>query len=143
MAHAPTPGVSDRAEAATAAKRIVVVRLVRTDQTYRLAAANLPVDQRAVVLKQVGVSYDTILTSGDGLLTTAVFVWLARRAGGERSLSWQQFQRQWPDDIVEDDLDCWAEDPQGRRLDEDGNLADVLISEDEAAELEEGADPQS
>jgi hypothetical protein len=132
MAHAPTPGVSARNDAATSAKRIVVVRMVRTDDTYRIAAANLPLEQRPVVLKQVGVSYDTILRSEDGMLSTAVFVWLSRRLNGERSLSWAQFQRSWPEDLEEGDIELWAEDLQGRKLGDDG---EVIVDEDTAVDV--------
>lgn len=141
MGLAPTPGVSRRADAASAAQRIIVVRMVRTDETYRLAPNNLPLDQRSTVLKQVGVSFDVIMTSSDGMLSTAMVVWLARRMNGERSLSWAQFQRTWPDDLVEADLDCWAEDPQGRRLDEDGLIVDGPVEVDPFAEPVEDPEP--
>jgi hypothetical protein len=141
VAHAPTPGVSTRANAAAAAQRIVVVRLVRTDETFRLAANNVPLDQRAVVLKQVGVSFDAVMQSGDGMLMTAVTVFLSRRMNGEASLSWAQFQRQWPDDLTEADIDAWAEDTQGRRLNEDGLVPEVDAIERD--EIPEATDPQS
>lgn len=130
---APTPGVSRRTDAASGVKRILVVHMVRTDETFRLAANNVPLEQRTVVLKQVGVSFDEIMRSGDGQLTTAVVVWVARRLAGERSLSWAQFLRAWPTDLEVDDAEAWIEDPQGRRLDEDGN---VIVDPDAEVDAE-------
>jgi hypothetical protein len=145
MATAPTPGAvrqdNEAAESAAATKRILVIALLRTGETYKLATANLPLEQRAAVLKQVGISYNSILTSGDDLLITAVAVWLSRRLGGEASLSWPQFQRQWPD-LGPGDVDCWAENPQGQRIDIDGKI--ISAPDDDADEAtDEVDDPQS
>lgn len=139
MAHALPPGTARRneeaAQAAAAVKRITVVQ-VRGADTYRLAAQNLPLDQRAAVLRQVGLSFDAIIASGDSILSYAVIVWLARRSHGERGLSWAQFQRQWPDDLDEGELDIWAENSAGQRIDEFGDV--VAEPEPETYEPETG-----
>lgn len=148
MANALEPGSARRAEEsagrAATAKRITVVHLLREDATYRLAAANLELDQRAVVLRQVGVSFDQIVASQDVTLFVAVVVWLARRLDGERSLSWAQFQRHWPDDLGGDDVDLWAENTAGQRLDDDGNVIPEAYNESALDVAEVGAgDPES
>jgi hypothetical protein len=148
MAKALEPGTARRADEAARdaarVKRITCVHLFREDAVYRLPAANLSLDQRAVVLKQVGLSLDQIIAAGDVTLFVAVAVWLARRLDGERSLSWAQFQRHWPDDLTEDDVDLWAENTSGQRLDDDGNV--IAEPDDEAvldvAEVGAG-DPES
>lgn len=152
MAKAVPPSTIRRtAEAdrtAAAVKRITVVHLVSEDETYRLAAQNLPIDQRAVVLRQIGVSFDALMASGDEVLACAAIVWLARRTHGEPSLSWAQFLRQWPDDLRPGDIDLWAENPQGQRIDPEGNVipehdltvADALDVGEVDADVEDAGD---
>lgn len=148
MARALEPGTARRADEAAkesaAVRRVTVVRLVREDKVYRLAAANLPLDQRTAVLRQVGVAFDAVVASGDVMLAVAVMVWMARRNSGERSLSWAQFQRHWPDDLTDDDIDLWAENVQGQRIDEDGNVIPDPDAAFDVVEVDErDLDPQS
>lgn len=68
----------------------------------------------------------------------AVLVWVARRLRGEPMLTWPRFQRDWPDEITEGDIEVWAEDPAGHRIDEDG-----LVIEEEAAAEPDAAEPDT
>jgi protein gp37 len=138
LATAPTPGVGRRAETATAAKRVLVIKLAWSDQAYRIAVNNVPLDHRMAVRKATGISLTAFIGGEDAidLDSIAVLVWVARRVGGEPGLSWQQFQRTWPDEVSEGDIEVWAEDVAGNKLDEDGNV----IDDTEPAEVD---DPES
>lgn len=144
MATAPTPGVGRLDATAKAAKRILVIQLA-WGGTYRIAVNNVPLDHRMAVRKATGISLTAFIGGEDAidLDSIAVLVWVARRVGGEPGLSWKQFQRTWPDQIDEGDIEVWAEDPAGNKLDEDG----AVITDDEGGEGEsepvEVDDPES
>lgn len=151
MAHAPTPGVSRRAEEVNTAKRILVIKLGWTGETYRLAVNNVPLDHRMAVRKATGMSLTAFIGGEDSIDvdSIAVLAWVARRMNGNASLSWRQFQRDWPEEIGEGDIDVWAEDPTGQRVDEEGRAIDeegnaLPPSYDVAdSDTEELDDPQS
>jgi hypothetical protein len=138
VATAPTPGVGRRADTAAAAKRVLVIKLTWTGTTHRIAVNNVPLDHRMAVRKATNMPLTAFIGGEDAIDidSIAVLVWVSRRVGGEGSLSWQQFKRDWPDEIGEDDIEVWAEDPSGNKVDEDGN-----VIEDE--ELSEVDDPES
>jgi hypothetical protein len=138
VATAPTPGVGRRADTAAAAKRVLVIKLVWTGTTHRLAVNNVPLDHRMAVRKATNMPLTAFIGGEDAIDidSIAVLVWVSRRVGGEGSLSWQQFKRDWPDEIGEDDIEVWAEDPSGNKVDEDGNV----IEDEEPSEVD---DPES
>lgn len=163
MARAPTPGVSARSEAADVARRILAIKLAWSDETYRIAVNNVPLDHRMAVRKQTGLAL-AAYTGGDNSIdvdSIAVLVWVCRRLNGQPSLSWAQFARSWPAVVEPGSIEVWPEDTQGRRIDEEGNLidedgnplADVLEVgevgdhpigvEEPGGEVEEPDDPQS
>lgn len=105
MAKAPRPGVSKRADEIDAAKTITRIRL--RDDTWDVALGNLPMRVKNRVRKQC-----------DGLPITAfwgspevidedsfkVLVWVARVTNGEDSLTLQEVDESWPDDLTVDDI---------------------------------------
>lgn len=145
MATAPTPGVGRRADAAAAAKRVLVLKLAWTGETYRLAVNNVPLDHRMAVRRATGLSLTAFIGGEDAIDvdSIAVLVWVARRVRGEASLGWKQFQRTWPDQIDEGDIEVWAEDPQGRKVDEDGNVVTDDVADDDDQDVEGVDDPES
>lgn len=156
LVHAPTPGVGHRAEAATAAKRIAVITLGWTGETYRIAVNNVPLEHRMAVRKQTGMAFNQYVGGPDSIDvdSIAVLVWVARRMQGEASLSWAQFARTWPPEPEPGSIDVWIEDTQGRKVDEDNKVIDDTPALDVAEvgdfavsepddDVEECDDPQS
>jgi hypothetical protein len=147
MAQALEPGTARRVEEASAAadavKRVLVIKLAWSDETHRIAVNNVPVDHRLAVRKATGLPL-TAFIGGESAIdvdSIAVLVWVSRRLHGSPSLSWKQFERTWPDTIDEGDIEVWAEDAVGHRIDEDGNA--VPDPYDPAAESAEPDDPES
>lgn len=124
LAKAARPGASRRAEEADASTRVLVIHLTCTDpeETHRIAVGNVPLEQRLAVRKATGMPFGQFVGGPDSIDvdSIAVMVWLAKRLNGFPQLAWQSFQRSWPDEIGEGDIEVWAEDTQGRRLDDDG-----------------------
>jgi hypothetical protein len=145
LATAPTPGLGRRAEMSAAAKRILVIKLSWSGDTYRLAVNNVPLDHRMAVRKATGLSLTAFIGGEDAidLDSIAVLVWVARRVAGEASLSWRQFQRTWPAEIAEGDIEVWAEDPSGNKIDEDGNVVAEPANDDADDEPDEAGDPEA
>lgn len=148
MATAPVPGAARRseeaAEAADLATRLLVIKLAWSDETHRIAVNNVPLDHRMAVRKATGLPL-TAFIGGESAIdvdSIAVLVWVSKRLHGKASLSWQQFKRTWPDSIDEGDLEVWAENPKGERLDEDGNVIPEAYEPGDG-EVAEVDDPES
>lgn len=105
MAQAPTPGVSRRQEAAEEAKRFVKITL--QGDTKILALGLLPLSEKAAVLRETHMSFDSLVGDDNkvGEVSVAVMWWLARRAAGERSLSWAQVMETWPAGLTQGEID--------------------------------------
>lgn len=126
MAKAPRPGTTRRNEEATVSTRILAIKLAWEDDEYRIAVGNIPLDERMAVRKATGIPFEAFLGGPDsiGVDSIAVMVWLAKRQSGLSRLSWQQFQRSWPTEFSEGDLDVWGENAQGQKVDDEGNPID-------------------
>jgi len=74
------------------------VMVIKTnDVTYRLPIENLALSEKEVVLNQTKRSFEAWTTeSSAGELSLVMVWWLARRAEGERNLSWDEAKAQWP-----------------------------------------------
>lgn len=148
MAQALEPGsrrrAEESAETAAAVNRVLVIRLGWSEETHRIAVNNVSLDHRMAVRKATGLPL-TAFIGGENAIdvdSIAVLVWVSRRINGTPSLSWKQFERSWPDTLTEDDIEVWAENTRGQRLDEDGNAVPVAYDPegDEGAEVD---DPES
>jgi hypothetical protein len=72
------------------------------DIEYRLAADNIPLGEKEIVLQQTKRSFESWMSEeAQGELSLAVLWWLARRSEGERKLSWTDVKSQWPSDMAE------------------------------------------
>ncbi len=68
---------------------------------YRLALGNIPLGEKEAVLQQTRRSLEQwTAEEAQGELTIAVLWWLARRAEGERRLTWAEARDQWPEDLT-------------------------------------------
>lgn len=97
MATAPTPGVGRRAEEAQDATEILTIT-IRGD-SKRLAINNVPIGEQEVCLQETGRPYEDNLAEPFGTIKIARLWWLARRASGEKRLTWRLAQREWPEDL--------------------------------------------
>lgn len=102
MASAPRPGVGNRKEATEVAKQVLVIEY--DGEEHRIAWMNVPVLEQVAVRKATGMplSAFTLQFADDGALivgvdTFCVLVWLARRAAGERALSFEAVAEAWED----------------------------------------------
>lgn len=118
MPKAPRPGVGKRQAQIATAQRICTIAF--RDQTHRLAIYNVPIRERLLFLKEVGFSFEA-LTFRDEIYTESIapLVWLARRAAGERTLTFDQSLADWPSDLTTaevsitiSDVDPEADDPE-------------------------------
>jgi len=72
------------------------------DIPYRLAANNISLGEKEVVLQQTKRSFESWMSEdAQGELSLAVLWWLARRSDGERRLSWTDVKSQWPSDMAD------------------------------------------
>lgn len=122
MAKAPTPGVGKRAEEVKAAKKMIRLT-IRGEQRVLASVDNLPFKERVLCREDTGKPVEFFIEGGFGIDSLQVVWWLAGRAGGNKSLRFQQVLDEWPDDLTEDDIDL------------------TEITADDSAE--DGADPQS
>lgn len=68
---------------------------------YRLTLGNIPLGEKEAVLQQTRRSLEQwTAEEAQGELTIAVLWWLARRAEGERRLTWSEVKDQWPEDLT-------------------------------------------
>lgn len=138
MATAPTPQTHDlttRKSMKAAAQTVYVFRVDHpTVGEFRWPVNLATLEEQRIVHRQVGIPYPALLEPMQEL-SLAVFWWLARRRGGERSLSWAQIEQQWPAGLTLDEIEAFpeGEDPQaqaGADLGADGDeLAGVTDPE--------------
>lgn len=104
MAKAPRPGVGRRADEVKAAK--VVHKLRIGDETRTIALANIPIKDRLAVRKATGLPLESFVV-GDafGIDSLMIVWWLAGRASGQPNLSLAEVERDWPEELGEDDID--------------------------------------
>jgi len=80
--------------------KIMVITVDEID--YRLAADNISLGEKEVVLHQTKRSFESWMSEeAQGELSLAVLWWLARRSEGERRLSWSDVKSQWPANMAE------------------------------------------
>jgi hypothetical protein len=109
MADAPEPGIGSRIADAQAAETIITLTI--RDRSYRFAPNNVPIGEQEACLRQTGLPYETFLTEPFGVVKLCALWWLARRASGERNLSWNQAKAQWPADLTEDEVSLTVDEP--------------------------------
>lgn len=104
MATAPRPGVGTRTKAADEAK--VVLTITVRDETFHLAIGSIPIREKMAVRAQTGLPVEAFIGGGDKLGEDSIVVlwWLARRASGEKTLSFDAAADEWPSDLGEGDL---------------------------------------
>lgn len=120
MAKAPKPGVSKRAEETSDAQKVLTITLHREVTTakgrvvpasHTLAPALLPMRERLICRKATGLPFESFWSENAIALDSVVVLWwLARRAHGEVTLTFQQADEQWPTDLEPGDLDIDFED---------------------------------
>lgn len=111
MASAPPPGAGRRAAQSRSAQQVATITL--RGETYRLAVGSVPIGEKLVVLRETGMAFDQLLGDQNkiGEVSIAVLWWLAKRANGQRSLSWAQVAAEWPADLTEDDIEFEMDTP--------------------------------
>lgn len=111
MASAPTPGVGRRNAQARSAQKVATITV--KGETYRLAVGSVPIGEKLVVLRETGMAFDQLIGDSNkiGEVSVAVLFWLAKRANGQRSLSWAQVAEEWPTDLTEDDVSFEMDTP--------------------------------
>lgn len=91
------------------AARTVYVFKIRGDEVGRLAVGNVAQVEKMEARSQTGWAWSTILGHEDGgglsIENVTIFVWLARRASGEPSLSWMEFLGSWDDTVRLDEIE--------------------------------------
>lgn len=104
MAQAPTPGVGRREDSASSNRRFVKITL--QGETKVLAMHLVPLSEKMAVLRETHMSFDKLVGDDNktGEISVAVMWWLARRAEGDRSLSWSQVMESWPVGLTNDDI---------------------------------------
>lgn len=113
MAEAPTPGVSRRREQREAAQQIMVLTI--KGEEFRLAVGNLPMNEKLVLRRATGLPIEAFVGNRYSIGEDSVIVlwWLARRAGGEATLSFGDAVAQWPVGLTGEDFEIEVEDPEG------------------------------
>lgn len=113
MATAPRPGVTTRKVEVERAQ--VVLTITVRDDKYRLAIGTVPIKEKQQVRHQTGLPLEAYLGSGDKLGEDSIVVlwWLARRAAGEPSLTWDQAADEWPNDLAAGELSFSVDRPDG------------------------------
>tara|TARA_R110000868_G_C10899162_1_gene764198 strand:+ start:346 stop:711 length:366 start_codon:yes stop_codon:yes gene_type:complete len=112
MATAPRPGVAKRQAATQAAQR--VLRITVKGETFSLCPENVPFHEQIAVRKACGGLPLSSFWGGGTVIaedSLQVLFWLARRAGGEPSLSLQTVLAEWPSPLNPADFDIVLEDP--------------------------------
>lgn len=104
-ARAPRPGAGRRAEQATAAKRVLRLRI--GDETRLLVdPENLPMKERLIVRKATGLPVEAFIGQIEfGLDSLQVLWWLAGRAAGDAFLTLAKVVDEWPEGLTPDDVD--------------------------------------
>lgn len=112
MAQAPRPGVSDRDAAVEAAQRVLVVRL--RDQTFRIAAGNIPLRVKERFLRETGRSVEWYFQPeriGDVALAG---LWFVSRLIDREQVTWEQVLDEWDEaGFTAEDVDVTDETAQG------------------------------
>jgi len=114
MATAPTPGVGQRAENATAARTSMTLTI--RDESHSFAPNNLSLEERMWLRKQTGGLPLEAFWAGElaiGLDSIQVLWCLARRADGEKGLTLAQVAADWPVDLIGDEIDVKIDDGVG------------------------------
>lgn len=122
MSLAPDPGVGRRAAETVDAQQVMSITV--RGETHTIALNIIPISERLVVRKATGLPLEAFVGEVEiggagkiGLDTVMVLWWLARRANGERNLSWGAAVHQWPADLEPDDLDIEITDPAAEAVD--------------------------
>jgi len=102
---APRPGVGRRAEEATTDPLIATIKFRGEEHT--LAYNLVPLSEKLVFLEQVGVDYEELTFRKRMYVTSfAPLVWLSKRANGEPDLTFAEFCKDWPDDLMAREITC-------------------------------------
>lgn len=83
---------------------------------YKLAIDNIPIQEKLIVRKALGLPLEAFQTEGQiGEDSLVVFWWLARRSDGETTLTWTRALDEWPTGLTPEDLTVEIDDgiPEG------------------------------
>lgn len=130
MAKAPKPGVGREQEEADEAQKVLTITIKReittakgrvVPETHTLAPALIPMRERLICRKATGLPFGSFW-SEDRIDVDSLFVmwWMARRAHGEHTLTFDKAADEWPDDLdIAEDLDIEVEGADDDEGDDD------------------------
>lgn len=109
MGLAPRPGVSAREEANAAVRRSVTVTMRGVSHTVR--PLNVPLRHAAAFRKGTGGLPLRWFLDSDELDVDSfkALWWLGRRLDGEPDLTFDELERDWPDDLTMEDIEAFIE----------------------------------
>lgn len=113
MTGAPTPGVGEHKERVEAAQTVVTITV--RGEAHSLAPLNLPLQEALICRKATGLPLEAFYSGEQsiGMDSVKVLWWLARRAGGEFSLTLDRAWGEWPDDLGVDEFTVEVNEPGG------------------------------
>lgn len=112
MAQAPTPGAGAQQAQIDGAKTVITITV--RGESHSVAPLNLPLQETLMFRKATGgLSVESFWNgeSAIGIDSVKMLWWLARRAGGEFSLTLERAWDEWPDDLAEGELDVKVNEP--------------------------------
>lgn len=125
-AKAPRPGATERAEATAAATKTLVITIKRPivvgknqnrrelPEVHTLAPSLIPMRERIICRKATGLPFSAFWSEDRVDIDSMVVLWwMARRAHGEVTLTFDDAAEQWPADLDPDELDFTVDDGEG------------------------------
>jgi hypothetical protein len=113
MAEAPRPGIGRRTRAAEEAQKVLTITL--RGEAFQLAIGSLPIREKLAVRAQTGMPIEAFVGKEDRIGEDSIVVlwWLARRAAGEPTLSFETASGDWPSDLGIEDVSFSVDSPNG------------------------------
>lgn len=125
-AQAPRPkkgGYEAAAEADAAAQQILTITITREvtvgkhgrvlPESHTLAVGIMPMRERIICRKATGLPFEAYWSTADAIAIDSVMVlwWLARRANGEATLTFDAAAAEWPADLLPEEIDVDVNEP--------------------------------
>lgn len=120
MAAAPRPGVSKREAQTEADQQVMTITIKRpirhgdrlVAESHRIAPGLVSMRERMICRKATGLPFEAFWVEDRiGLDSLMVLWWLARRANGEATLTYDQAADEFPVDLQADELDVSMDVP--------------------------------
>lgn len=111
MATAPRPGEGQRR--AVAAKQSALATITVQGEVFKLAVGTMRPREKLTCRIQTGLPFESFWRGGDHIGEDSVVVmwWLARRAGGEPDLTWDDAEPQWPVGLTDGEIEFKIDQP--------------------------------